>query len=139
MVEKINERITVRLPEETLTKLDTFLEALGFRNRSEFVRLAVEEYIERRKFSALISPVIEEEKVQIELPYMAAVSMKYLIQQKYVRPETISDRLSSIAAEWIFEALSKYTGKTAEDAEMFLLNLQKSGKKASEMAKIVRE
>lgn len=139
MVEKINERITVRLPEETLIRMDTFLEALGFRNRSEFVRMAVEEYIERRKLSTLVSPIVQEEKIQIELPYMAAISMKYMVQQGYVRPDAISDELSSRAADWIFGALSKYTGKTAEDAELFLLNLEKKGKKASEMAKIVRE
>lgn len=139
MREKANERMTVRLPEETLTRIDTFIEALGFKNRSEFVRVAVEEYIERRKLSTLISPVVQEEKIEIELPYMAAVSMKYMIRQGYIKADAVSDALSSTAADWIFGALSRYTGKTPEDAERFLLDVEKSEKEASDMAKIVRK
>lgn len=44
----INERITIRLPEEILRKLDEIIKEEGYTNRSEFIRKAIIELINTR-------------------------------------------------------------------------------------------
>ncbi len=136
MAERINERMTVRLPEETLLRMDTFIEAMGFRNRSEFVRVAVEEYMGRRKFSPLFSSPAEDEKIQIELPYNAIMTMRYLAERKHAHIEMMYGHFSEMITEWLYEFLEKYAKKTLDDVETFVREIQKSGEKS---AKLVRE
>lgn len=44
-------RVGISLPRELLDRLDGLVWKLGFRNRSEAIRIAIEEFIERRVLS----------------------------------------------------------------------------------------
>ncbi len=139
MEEKINERITTRLPEETLLRMETFMKAHQFRNRSEFVRAAVEEYMERRRFQDIIYPS-GEEKIAVELPNKALTVLKFLIQEGYMTGETAYGQFSMLSADWIFEEAKKYTGKTPKEISETMTELERKMKDSTaKVAEFVRK
>jgi Arc/MetJ-type ribon-helix-helix transcriptional regulator len=135
MEEKNSDRMTVRLPKETLSLMDTMLHVYGFQNRSEFVRVAVEEYIERRKIG-LVVPQKEVEEIKIALAPVASASLEYLIRLGYYRPETIHGIFSDVVAKWIYEKLDELEGKKPVEVASFI---QKIHKKDEDVRRYVRE
>ena len=135
MEEKNSDRMTVRLPKETLSLMDAMLHLYGFQNRSEFVRVAVEEYIERRKIGLLI-PQKEVEEIKISLPPMASASLEYLVRQGYQRPENIQGIFSNVVSEWIYSKLREYEEKTPREAA---LEISRMHKKDEDVKNLVRE
>ena len=135
MDERINDRMTVRLPRETLSLIDTMLHVYGFENRSEFVRVAIEEYIERRKIG-LVVPQKETEEIKIKLPPVASASLEYLIRQGYYRPENIQGIFSETVSQWIYARLKELEEKNPLDA---VEHLQRLHKKDEDVRKLVRE
>ena len=135
MAKKINDRMTVRLPKETLSLMDTMLHVYGFQNRSEFVRVAVEEYIERRKIGLLV-PQKEVEEIKIRLPPTASASLEYLVRLGYQRPENIQGIFSSVISEWIYSKLRDYEGRTPREVASEVVQMHK---KDEDVKKIVRE
>ncbi len=139
MEEKRNERVTIRLPEETLFRMENFLNAHQFKNRSEFVRAAVEEYMERRRFQEIIYPT-GEEKIAVELPNKALTVLKFLIQGGYMTGEAAYGQFSMLSADWIFEEAKKYTGKTPEEIGKTMLELERKMKDGKQkVAEFVRK
>lgn len=110
MENRSSERMTVRLPKETLSTMDTMRNVFGFDNRSEFVRIAVEEYIERRRIGILI-PQKETERIEINLPPLASAGLEYLVRQGYQRPENVSAIFSMVVSDWIYGELERMEGK----------------------------
>jgi len=140
MEEKINERITVRLPKETLLRMDSAMYMLGFTNRSEFVRVAVDEYIERRKTSPLFSVVSGTDRISVSLPGMASAALEYLIRMGYLRPEHVQDRFSEVVSEWIYKKVRQYEDKSPREVMEIVGELRKKGEESAlKMADIVRE
>ncbi len=135
MEEKNSDRMTVRLPKETLSLMDAMLHAFGFPHRSEFVRVAVEEYIERRKIG-LVVPQREVEEISVKLPPVASAALEYLVRQGYYRPENIQGIFSEIVSNWIYERLKELEGKSPSEAAMWIQELRKKGE---DVRKIVRE
>lgn len=61
----INERITIRLPEEIIRKLDEIIKAEGYSNRSEFIRKTIIDMINSRDRQSEKTAPAEETKIDI--------------------------------------------------------------------------
>ncbi len=133
MEEKVNERVTVRLPEETLSLMDEFMKVHGISNRSELVRNAVEFYMEKHK--SLIKPGKFSE-ICVELPWRAALAMEYLDTEGYVKVSALDGVLQEAATEWIIGKANRYVGKSLNEV---LESMQNNMTREKEVMDIVRE
>ncbi|MCX8173295.1 MAG: ribbon-helix-helix domain-containing protein [Thermoplasmata archaeon] len=61
----INERITIRLPEDIIQKLDEIIRAEGYSNRSEFIRKTIVDLINAR--SGQPEKVTSQEEARVDL------------------------------------------------------------------------
>lgn len=60
----INERITIRLPEDLIRKLDEIIKAEGFSNRSEYIRKVITDLIKNQGKVKEQDKVIEEKTIE---------------------------------------------------------------------------
>ena len=133
MEEKVNERITIRLPEETLSSVDDFMRAHGISNRSELVRSALEFYMEKHRH--LLTPSRFSE-ICVELPKRAALAMEYLDTEGYVKVSALDGVLQEAASEWVIDKTRKYVGKSLDE---LLEDMARSEKNKEEVMDIVRK
>lgn len=61
----INERITIRLPEDILRKLDEIIKAEGYSNRSEFLRKTIIDLINKRSKEPCLATPPEDNKIDL--------------------------------------------------------------------------
>ena len=114
MEEKVNERVTIRLPEETLSRLDDFMRVNGINNRSELLRMAVEYYLDRHR--NMISPEsMRFSEMCVELPWRSALAMEYLSSEGYVKESALEGVLQEAASEWVSEKVAKYIGRSLDE------------------------
>ena len=133
MEEKPNERITIRLDERTLSHVDEFMRVHAISNRSEFIRKALEFYMEKHR--NLITPTRFSE-VCVELPWRAALAMEYLENEGYVKVSALDGVLQETASEWVIGKAQKYVGKSLDE---ILDRMAEAKKKESEVMNIVRK
>lgn len=135
MEEKVNERVTIRLPEETLYRIDSFMRVNEMKNRSELIRIAVEYFLDRHKNT--ISPEsMKFSDICVELPWRAALAMEYLESEGYVKASALEGMLQEKASEWVNEKASKYVGKPLDD---ILKEMEEQKRAEKEVMGIVRK
>ena len=135
MVEKVNERITTRLPEETLSKMDEFMRVNGITNRSELIRLSLEYFIERHR--NLISPeTLRYSSIDVELPQRAALALEYMDDSGYVKVSTLRGVLEDTAANWINEKAKQHVNLSLDEV---LNEVAERKKLESKVTDIVRK
>ena len=133
MEEKANERVTVRLPEETLSQVDEFMKVHGINNRSELMRTALEFYMEKHR--NLLAPSRFSE-ICVELPWRAALAMEYLDTEGYVKVSALDGVLQEAASEWVIDKAKKYVGKSLDD---LLDSMEEAKMREKEVMGIVRK
>ncbi len=92
-MKEINERVTLRLEKDNLERMDSFLlKSKEFSNRSQFLRVAVEAFIDRTEKTQ------EEISVKIPAKYLgyidALIRDGYFLSREYVVLKCIEEFLS---------------------------------------------
>jgi metal-responsive CopG/Arc/MetJ family transcriptional regulator len=120
IMQRSSERITIRLTPDQVEALDTIVLNKDYKNRSQGLRVAIENFIEEQIIDS------RSEKVTTEIPRMIMMRLDDLIiggfvnnRQEAVR-EAVRDFILKIESEYIhnYEDVKKMRQRISEDLEL---------------------
>jgi len=135
MEEKVNERITIRIPEDTLSRMDEFMRVNGMNNRSELIRMAVEYFMDTHR-NMLAPEDLKYSEIQVSVPWRAALSMEYLVDSGYVTAQMLKGFLEDTTTQWINKKANDFVGARMDE---IIERLMDKKKREREVMDIVRE
>ncbi|MGB9635747.1 MAG: ribbon-helix-helix domain-containing protein [Thermoplasmata archaeon] len=112
----MNERITVRLPEEIIQKMDEIIKREGYRNRSDFLRALIISATTRQKADGTATNLVPERnsrKLEIEISDELYTRLLDL-HSRGLFHTPIEGTLSNIVEQLVREYIEKMDKKTLE-------------------------
>jgi Arc/MetJ-type ribon-helix-helix transcriptional regulator len=101
----INERITIRLPEEIIQKMDEIIKTRGYTNRSEYIRkLVMKDALEQEPQTEVVESEKTSRKITIEIS-SELYTFLFDRQSRGILHGSIEDYLSNIVEKAVRRAL----------------------------------
>jgi Arc/MetJ-type ribon-helix-helix transcriptional regulator len=101
----INERITIRLPEEIIQKMDEIIKTRGYTNRSEYIRkLVMKDALEQEPQTEVVESDKTSRKITIEIS-SELYTFLFDRQSRGILHGSIEDYLSNIVEKAVRRAL----------------------------------